>query len=79
MLLFILQESEAFAEHDFSLPSYIEFLHMYHIYPASRPCVVISTKFVSLTRLYFSHFLLEAFKRADTILDTFRCSVLSLF
>lgn len=24
----ILQESERFAEHDFSLPSYIEFLHM---------------------------------------------------
>lgn len=79
MLFIVLQEPDGFVEYDFTLPNYIEFLPMYHTDPASLPCIVISTKFVSLTRFYFSRFLLEAFKKADAVLDTFRCSVLSLF
>lgn len=79
MLFIILQEPHGFEEHDFSLPRYIEFLPMYHIYPSSLPCIVISIKFVSLTRLYFSHFLLKKFKKADAVLDTFMLNSKSVF
>lgn len=50
-VLIILQEPDGFVEHDFPLQSCIEFLPVYHIYPSSLPCTVISTKFIRLTRL----------------------------
>lgn len=79
MFLIILQEPDGFVEHDFPLQSFIEFLPMYHIYPSSLPCIVISTEFIKLTGSNFPQFLLEPFKKAGTVLANFRCSVLSLF
>lgn len=51
MLPIILQEHDGFVENDLPLKGYIEFLPVYHNYPCSVPCIVISTKYIKFARL----------------------------